>query len=259
MGPPVSSIAVAIPHTPWIPERAVSLARVLAECPTAAVYSERAPNHQWSLDLWRGLLATGAEWCAQLQDDVLPMPGLMGALRGICASGTGRVYGLHSGHPGGPALAAQGRRWYRTRAWVVGVGYVLHRDVLAGLVRWREACEPLARATNEDDLIGQYLVSIGEYVYHPIPTVIDHDVTVASTYMNDAHALRRPSVLWHRYDAEAMQQPEFWRETSPPVDLVSPYACVCQFCGARARPPLCRVCIVKIVGENLGLNMQEQK
>jgi len=61
-----------------------------------------------------------------------------------------------------------------------------------------------------------------------------------------------------RYDAEAMQQPEFWREASPPVDLASPYACVCQFCGARARPPLCRVCI-KIVGENLGLTMQEQK
>jgi hypothetical protein len=33
-------------------------------------------------------------------------------------------------------------------------------------------------------------------VWHPTPTIIDHDVDLKSTYGNDRHLYRRPQVTW---------------------------------------------------------------
>ena len=264
------TFALAIPHTPWVPARVESCKRVRPLMDgegviSSRVFSDRAPNWQWSLEMWRWFVAQDAEWCVQLQDDVVPHPRFWQCLAAMLEGAPdARFVGLHAGHPSGPALAARGTRWYRTRAWVVGVGWVMHRDLVRELVAWREAHEEHARRTNEDDLIGQFLAQRGDYAWHPMPSIIDHDVTVPSTYANDTHPNRRPSVLWDEYDAAAMQTAAFWRAEQAPV-LASPYANLCALCGAGQAVAMahtglgtCRVCLVRMVGAAMGLQLEEQ-
>lgn len=254
--------SLAVPHTPWIPAREESVRRVmpiLATANTGALFTERAANWQWSRDLWRWSADQRLDYCVQLQDDVIPHPRFWDIVRAMCSTGR-EAYGLHAGHPAGPALAAQGGRWYRTRAWVVGVGYILRGDVMRDLADYRDAHEDEAKRYNEDDFIGRFLQARGIDVWHPMPSPIDHDTSVLSTYANDGHALRRPSVRWEDYDAEAMTRDEFWRCESAPL-LASPYAAVCGHCGgegvvAQASLPVCRLCLLKMMGQAIGLEVR---
>lgn len=258
----MTTFSLAVPHTPWVPARVESvkrLAPVLDE--RHRIFTERAPNWQWSRTVWRWMADQAADYAVQLQDDVIPAPHFWSTLEAMCAATNAPAIGLHAGHPAGPSLAAQGARWYRTRSWVVGVGYVLRGDIACALADYRDAHEDEAKQHNEDDFIGRFLAARGIDVWHPIPSIIDHDVSVPSTYGNDAHTLRRPSVLWHEYDAKAMQRRDFWRVDVPPVLLSNPYALACGHCGgdgvvARAGLPVCRMCLVKLMASAVGLQTE---
>jgi hypothetical protein len=56
-----------------------------------------------------------------------------------------------------------------------------------------------AQKTGEDTLLGLWCLVTGRKVWHPIPTPLDHDITLASTYGNDGHRARRPIVRWDTY------------------------------------------------------------
>lgn len=259
----VTTFCLAVPHTPWVPARAESVRRlepVLDE--RHRLFTERAPNWEWSRTMWRWMADQEDTYAVQLQDDVLPHPSFWRIVEAMVAGNPeARVIGLHAGHPAGPALAASGARWYRTRAWVVGVGYIVRGDVMHELAEWREANDALARTLNEDDFIARFCGSHGIDVWHPMPSPIDHDVTVPSTYGNDAHANRRPTVSADAYDTDAMCRAEFWRVDSTAPLLVSPYAMVCAHCGgdgvvARTELPVCRLCIVRMVAQVMGLQTE---
>ena len=79
-------IALAIPHTPWVDERVTSMTSLLVAldlvepltdagpCFAYREFTERAPNAVWAEKLWTWLFETGADWCLQLQDDVIVAP-----------------------------------------------------------------------------------------------------------------------------------------------------------------------------------------
>ena len=245
-------LALGIPHAPWIEGRLESFARLAELLDLFTLphdrfewtqFSDKESNRSWARKLWMWAASTDAEWILQLQDDVIVPPFFWPALRAMLANFPHDCIGLEAAHPAGPLLAQQGHRWYRTRAWVVGVGWVLRRTVVEELLKWDGPAE-----LNEDDYLGAFLNHTGRDAYHPIPTIIDHDTSVPSAYMNDGHQLRRPSVLWHNYPEAALTSPDFWkvpyRPTSgPPGDghigitvaydvpmLMSPYIDVCWFC-----------------------------
>lgn len=280
-------IALAVPHTPWIPERVESLSRLLRsldisirenadglrsayfpQCAAFRLLTERAPNWKWSLDMWRWFADQDVDWCLQLQDDVIVAPNFWPALQAMLSACPGDVVGLEAAHPAGPALAKQGHRWYTTRAWVVGVAWAMRKSAMVDLLFERERGADEAKTWNEDDYISEWSRLSGRDVWHPIPAIHDHDTDVESTYNNDNHQLRHPTVLWKDYDRGALEREEFWRpkENIAHPHLISPYADVCWFCGSSlvgrrfvmskdTAARMCTRCVTQTVGVALGVTL----
>jgi|HubBroStandDraft_1064217.scaffolds.fasta_scaffold85459_2 hypothetical protein len=197
------TIALGIPHTPWLPARVASMARLsddldVGEADMFRKFSDREPNHVWSAKLWTWGLECGASHLLQLQDDVIVMPRFWEALRAMIAAVPDRVIGLEAAHPAGRRLARQGYRWYTTADMLIGVGYVFPRALLEHFLHWRSTAlrDGWEQEISEDTLIGLWALATRQRIFHPIPTIIDHDTTIASSYGNDAHAYRNPSVTW---------------------------------------------------------------
>lgn len=202
--------ALAIPHTPWVPARVESMARLVNtlrdDLPrslkgTRKVFDEKNANWEWSEKLWKWATEQdGPQFrcthLVQLQDDVIPHGRFFELLEGMIAEVPNEVVCLETIHPAAPALASQGIPWMTTNDAMVGVGYVVPLDVLRDFLKWRETeLRPGAiQAINEDTLLAVFCVATGRRIFSPIPTIIDHDVSIASTYGNDAHTLRRPLV-----------------------------------------------------------------
>lgn len=285
------TFALALPHTPWVPERVESFARLLGslnanmgqwtergvvcsrtgpagstlDAAHVRVFDEREPNRVWAQKMWRWAVGTGATHLVQLQDDVLVAPDFWRKLRAMVEAVPDQIIGLEQAHPIGPALAQKGDRWCRSLAWMVGPGWVwpLSPDLPCGLPRFLEWCDAhpeIVQASNEDDLVNVWAVGARVAIYHPIPTIIDHDTDVASTYGNDSHQLRRPTVLWGDYDDAAMGTREFWEPQADIATLASPYASVCWFClsepgplaSAATRARMGKQCLAKILGTVVG-------
>ena len=208
MGTP--TISLAIPHCPWRPERVESMARLRlaldpgqhpdSKSPEVVAYrefTERAPNHVWSERLWRWLAEQDSTHCLVLQDDVVVAPNFWPALHAMLEAVPDQVIGLETVHPCAPALAAEGHRWLTTSEGLVGVGYCMPRADLVDFLEWRRNLKPGAvEAISEDTLLCCWLLSTGRRCYHPLPTILDHDTSLPSTYSNDLHPNRRPRVRW---------------------------------------------------------------
>jgi hypothetical protein len=255
-GDQVTTIALAIPHTPWVPERVESFRRLresLAESGAAdheKVLDERASNKVWPSQMWNWMLSTGADVCLTLQDDALVAPCFWPALRAMLTHLPERaVLGLSAVHPKGPAHARNGSRWYCTQSLLVGWAYALRRFDLAEFVDWTRANPERVRRHNEDDLLNHWVTETGRLTYHPVPTIVDHDTSIASTYKNDAHIHRRATVTWRDYGAGSLTDPDFWLPSGDAPRARNPSEQVCAFCDRRpavvwARDAgICRECL----------------
>jgi hypothetical protein len=212
-----TTFALAIPHAPWKPERAPSLTRLvdgLSPAPSSMVarrvFADREPNWSWSEKLWAWSAETGASHLLQLQDDVIVGPDFWPQLTAMVDAVSDQVIGLES-------VLAMGSPWYTTSDGLIGVGYLLPRQVTVELLHWRKTALRAEgyKRLNEDQLIGLFCFVTGRRIWHPVPTLIDHDIDLASTYGNDAHSHRRPAKSTVRGD----RAPESWRVTSKPPYL----------------------------------------
>lgn len=233
------SIALAIPHTPWVPERCKSLSRLWltldGEADFERVFQDRESNRVWSQKLWRWGLETGAAWLVQIQDDALVAPNFWPALRAMTKAQPGRLIGLEANHPLASEQFRVGRHWYRTRAWLVGVGYAFPRELLARFVAWCDVNPKRVETTNEDSLVSEWAFEHGVDVWHPVPTILDHDLGVPSSYANDTHhefsMYRKSVVTWKDVPRiEALEDVDYWRLTEAPL-LPSAGTQKCWFCG----------------------------
>ena len=195
------TIALGIPHTPWVPARVESMARLhkqLGDLSHVSVrlFTDREANFSWSHRLWQWGYETGSDHLLQLQDDVIIDTNFWPNLRAMLAAVPDQIIGLESVHPVADMLHKAGQNWYTTADGLIGVGYVIPRDVLRTFLEWR-ASEVRAegwKQVSEDTLIDMFCMSTKRRVWHPSCTIIDHDVSMASTYANDAHTHRRPVV-----------------------------------------------------------------
>jgi len=198
----IGEIATCISHAPWLPDRVLSMARLRAQLGIAPgpyrEETERAANYVWSLSQWEWAAKTESENCLFLQDDAIVPGGFYTFLRAMIDAVPGEVIGLQTVHPAAQALAREGHRWFTTSDALVGVGYVLPTALLREFLAWRSsALKPGAvERINEDTLLGLWCTVTGRQIWHPLPTIIDHDVEQPSTYGNDGHTARRPLVRW---------------------------------------------------------------
>jgi hypothetical protein len=215
------TIALGIPHTPWVPERVKSVNRLAHALGfgwgESGVYYEqknihafrpftdREPNWSWSERLWRWGYETGAAHLLQLQDDVIVDGDFWSHLKRMLEVVPDQVIGLESVHNACAMLRDAGHHWYTTSDGLIGVGYVLPHAVLKEFLEWRATClRPNAYTqVSEDTLIDMFCLSTHRRVYHPVVTIIDHDTGLSSTYGNDDHTHRRPALSTVRGDGPA--------------------------------------------------------
>jgi hypothetical protein len=196
------TFALGIPHTPWRPERVESFERLqeqLGSCSDeyVRVFSDREPNWSWSSKMWRWATETDASHFLTLQDDAIVAPDFWRHLRNLTSAVPDQIIGLESVHPASQSVPGC---WYRTPDCLIGVGYVVPMQTLRDFLEWRSKLRKGAIETiTEDTMLGLYAMHTGRGVWHPVPTIIDHDTELPSTYDNDAHMFRRPLVTWdHR-------------------------------------------------------------
>ncbi len=229
------TFALAIPHTPWVPERVESIDRLCAtlsgprEAPHFRVFQDKEPNAEWSRKLWSWGLETSATHLVQLQDDVSVAPNFWAALSALVEAVPDKIIGLQGAHPVFRTLAKEEYRWARSHAWMVGVGYVIPRADLAELVKFRTIFDGIAHEKNEDDFIAWFCTETGRDVWHPIPTIIDHQ-PLPSTYGNDANMFQRPTVTWREFGANEITRVDFWTPAGEPPMIVNPHFNRCWFC-----------------------------
>ena len=271
------TFALAVPTTAdWRPERAASLARLkdrLGNRPKHyREFRERAKNWEWSRELWRwgASLAGEATHLCQLQDDILPMPHFWSVLRAMVEANPERVLALQTNHPIARELARNGRRWMRTRAWVVGCQYVLPLhgpDSLDKFLAWLgdESHLTQHQKEHEDVTISTWLASTKRALYHPIPAIADVDLSIGSTYEGaDGHIddHRRPVVTWQGYDPAMLKDPLFW-ELPSQIELVrGPDHGVCVVCNERPAQTrtrnliaFCAPCLLDQVATSWGIQL----
>ena len=266
-----ATIALGLPHTPWVPARVESWRRLLTQlevdpereaCPHAyelRAFTERATNKVWPRAMWGWALDTGCSHFLTLQDDVLVSPDFWPALHAMLEAQPTRIISLAAVHPLGPEEARQGHRWYRTRSWVIGWAYVLPREVLEGFVAYVDAHPEHVAASNEDEMLNQWIHATGQETWHPVPSIVDHDTSIESTYGNDDHTHRRTTVTWRGWQAGDLCSPDFWRGDVGPMLAVA-WNKACWFC---ARNPgtlaskdtggrICRPCLVQFMAAAIG-------
>jgi len=198
------TFALAIPHCPWIPERFESLKnlsrQLLADRPWPAgiehrIFDDREPNWSWSAKLWQWSTTTDATHLLQIQDDVIVCRDFWTHLHAMVSAGPREIICLESVlDPPGPSP------WYTTGDGMIGVGYVMpikcvrrYEPSLEEFLEFREKLRPGAiQSLNEDQMIGLYAYYMQYKIWHPRPTIIDHDTSIQSTYGNDTHSHRRP-------------------------------------------------------------------
>ena len=261
----MTAIALAIPHTDWVPARAASMARLRAQLGQVdgpyREFTDRAPNHVWSVALWTWLYESGAEWGLQLQDDVMVAPCFWPALRASLSAlpPAAEVVGLTSLHPSSREIARRGHRWYRTDANLVGWAYAVRHDALGAFLRDRERMGESFRQQNEDEQLGLWAGQTKRTVWHPVPTLCDHDTSIPSTYANDFHSHRRPQVTWREFGEASLTDPTWWTPSGVPEKLAAPMQRVCWWCAehqavarsATTGAEICGMCLGMILGSQI--------
>lgn len=274
----MKTIALCIPTTPWVPERAVSCERLLEQLHlradgdrltgappnvTARLLTDRATNDVWSVSMWRWMLDTGADFCLTLQDDAIVSPVFFGALDAMLTKlPVGHVLGLSGVHPAAREVARRGHRWYRTTSWVIGWAYGMWREDLEAFFEWRTSAEGKATCkeilpNGEDALLNMWIGGTKRDTWHPVPAIVDHDTSIASSYDNDDHGHRRPWVTWHTYGEGDLVRPGYWYVNGrEPQHFHTVPQHMCWYCGIRKADrgsavtgvTICRQCLLETLG-----------
>lgn len=248
-------IATSVVHAPWIPERAETIKRLReslgvdapgsseiedSTTPVGPYHEEtiRGPSWIWQEDQFRWFATTDADVFFVTQDDQrTPGTKLFWETMIAMLDGSGaKVICFHAGLPAARTLFAAGEVAYTTVDGLVGQGFAMRRDVALDFQSFRANelvagaydCSALNSFTrSEDNLIALFCMTRGIKIWHPIPTIIDHDLSLPSTNEGyDAHLYRSSQVTWEdarRTDHKIVwNSPDHWAK--PPIHLGMFYA-----------------------------------
>lgn len=165
------------------------------------VESRKATNAEWSINMWMETLKLarlyGKKFCLFLQDDTVLASEFWEQVPRMMEAQPTQVVCLHTPHPA--FLAAyqdEQTPWAISYDALVGNGYFMPTECLVQFLRWRaSALRMEARLLYpEDAQIALWCMATRRPIYHPMPSPIDHDTDVPSTYGHDKSPNRRPTV-----------------------------------------------------------------
>src|SRR5260221_7385540 len=115
------------------------------------------------------------------------------------------IIALSCAHPAARTIFMQGKPGYTTTDGLIGIGYIFPQAVLREFLEWRtnELKKHALERLVDDALINVFAMATGRAIFHPVPTVIDHDLELASTNTvekdgrrTDDGSYRIPLVTW---------------------------------------------------------------
>jgi hypothetical protein len=258
--------AIAIPHAPWIEERAenlrairsvldvIGVARSPVDRPVVRVFDEKEVWWKRSLRRWAWALESGADHFFQLEDDVILAPHFLPTLAAIQAAWPDDVLCFASTHPLGQVVSEyQGRRSYRSpsmRGWAWGCSRARlrqlfdyaragHLEEYAG-TKAHLAHDPSRKTVEhlpcEDTFLCTYFVHRNVVPRHPVPTPVDQLHMKSTIAGFDWHTQTQASVTWRGFKVEDMIAPEWWNTPATflgcnPSELVSSIRSLCTWCA----------------------------
>jgi len=225
-------IAIAISAAPWIPERKVTLDALLGDLTEQGdvenpfvlrVFDDRGDTSRvWASKEWEWARKwarpiVGANVFLALQDDCIIPTFFIRSLQAMLTALPPRaILGLASVHPYAHEVKRLGERWFRTRAWVMGWGYAMRRAELLEFEAFEKEHEGSDHC--EDALVAAFATATKRDVWHPVPTIVQHNTLLASTWAQSDLQKNRSQVTWeHGYSESDLTNPEFWKQDSDPI------------------------------------------
>lgn len=199
----MTSLFLSIAHASHRPEREPLLRRLLQTVgkPHPSVLgihieSGEKPNLEWAMGQWKAAAESHGTHGLFLNDDVIPCEGFLDVVTSLVEAKPDKIISLHCNHPKAAEVYESGEHWYTSVDGLIGVAYVLPMPILSEFLNWRDvAMVPEARNTTSEDIqIDLFAMANGRDIWHTVPSPIDHDTSVPSTYGNDGHTNRRPVV-----------------------------------------------------------------
>ncbi len=224
----------------WAPERRAGLARLQSQLPHAVTLASPVREHAstWAVRAWRRAAAHEGPTVI-LNDDVTVCPDFPAVVEAMCSAVPNEVIALHTTHPIAPSLAMCGERWLRSY-WLTGPGYILPAGAAQRLLAWvARAPRQLIASINEDNMAMHWAWSEQRPIWHCIPALVQHDVSVPSTLGYDEHPGRQTNVpwdapgmgMWNGGMLPALTEYDFWRGEPFRHDLE------CGHCGMATDNP----------------------
>lgn len=240
----------------WAPNRRPALAKLQAQIPHAHTLTSQVREHAstWAVRAWKWAAGHGGP-AVFLNDDVTVCPDFPRVVAAMLEAVPDQVIALHTTAPTAPSLAMCGERWLRSY-WLTGPGYILPAGAAARLLKWLAAApKQLVASVNEDNLIMHWAWSEQRPVWHCIPALVQHDVSVPSTLGYDEHPGRQTNVPWDAPVCDdflfggGLTHSDAWYVSpcaEPPLLVECPWMPTLQLARVErafhARPELCCLC-----------------
>jgi hypothetical protein len=242
---PLERVTFSITYTHDISkrERRSSLLRLLeqleandgANVKSSRVESTPGPWWVWSELQWSKAAELDVDASIFLQDDVDASPDFWTIVDAMVRGRPDDIIALSCAHPAARTIFTQGKPGYTTTDGLIGIGYIFPQAVLREFLEWRrtELAKHALERLVDDALVNVFAMATGRTVFHPVPTVIDHDLELASTNTiekdgrrTDDGAYRRPQVTWRDWDRlpeairgdrfdEHIYDPSWWAQEVP--------------------------------------------
>lgn len=228
----MQTIALAVIACPWHPQRAAAAKR-LCESLEGEAYAEHSevihgpgPEHcsVWSNKAWDWALKTGADRFLLIQEDAVVAPRFWPKFRAMIEAVPDEVIAMQVIHPIAPHLARLGCNWFATLDAMPGVAWSCTMKTLADFMRWkveelRPGCD---KRVNEDTLFALYCAAHRIPIWHPIPTLSDHDSELPSLVGHDQHTNRNSLVTWRHVTSDGdglagLEDARWWAPRNPLV------------------------------------------
>ncbi len=103
-------------------------------------------------------------------------------VKNIIQAKPSEIIAIFANHACAGQAKAAGYRWYTTPDGLAGVGSILPREALQGLMAWRdEALSNEAKERIPDDTqIDLFAMATGRLIHTPLPSLVDHDDSLPS-------------------------------------------------------------------------------
>ena len=235
----MTTVSLSIIHAAHMPERQRSLDRLLSQLAPSPpwllatlIHRERElprdpkTGFGWASRAWAAASrgpASGAEFHLFLNDDVLPSPTFWTSLQAILRwLPQNAALGLGTVDPIQRIERDAGKRY--CHPGIVGWGYGLWHHHIRKVSSTEmdlpddhrsphshDECPADCHWWHEDAWLTEFLHDENVEIWHPIPSILDHDTTVLSAYDNDHHKNRTAQVHWRDYSESDLTSLEFWK------------------------------------------------